>query len=323
MARNPTPRWLAVLIGGLVIVLTAPAASAVRPGTWEDRPPAPIRRNEASHVFVNGEFHLLGMRKQHDVYDPTTETWSRGAPLPLRVSMVQAVVLGGKIYVIGGVRRWRLPSKVSGRVQIYDPATNTWSEGAKMPRPRGAGGVAVYKGKIYYAGGIRRGGQPVPYFDVYNPASDTWKKLPNMPVGRDHFHAAVASGAFWAIGGRRYRPNLIVNRVDRFNFRRGMWLRSKTKRPPVPTAGYAIARYGRTLVLFGGEGGYTVKGAVQAYHTKRDRWRKFARMPHPRHGMQAAKCAGGAYIATGSTKQGNFATSIHDVFFLKTPQPCG
>ena len=49
-----------------------------------------------------------------------------------------------------------------------------------MPRPRGAGGVAVYDGRIYYAGGLAEG-KAVSWFDVYDPATDTWTQLPDMP----------------------------------------------------------------------------------------------------------------------------------------------
>ncbi len=56
MARTRTPRTaVATLAGCLVAALFAADAHAVRPGTWEDRADAPVRRNEASYVYVNGE----------------------------------------------------------------------------------------------------------------------------------------------------------------------------------------------------------------------------------------------------------------------------
>ena len=70
----------------------------------------------------------------------------------------------------------------SAQVYIYDPATNTFTQGAPMPRPRGAGGVAVHQGKIYYAGGLSAGSAGS-WFDVYDPATNTWTQLPNMPPG--------------------------------------------------------------------------------------------------------------------------------------------
>jgi large repetitive protein len=273
-------------------------------------------------VNLDGALHLLaGKRRRHDVYDVATQTWSTAAPLPVRVNMVQAVALDGKIYVIGGMRRWRTPTVESAEVWIYDQVTNSWSTGAPMPRPRGAGGVAVYRGKIYYAGGISDG-RAVRWFDVYNPATDRWHRLRRMPVARDHFQAVVAKGALYAIGGRQYVKSDLVRRSDRYNFRRNEWRHRRLRQMPVPTAGYAIARIAQFLVLFGGETGGGVTAATQALNLRKNRWRRFANMPHARHGFQAATCAGGAYLATGSDQPGNHATAVHDVFFLGAPQPC-
>lgn len=322
MATTRPPRTaVATLAGCLVVALFAADAHAVRPGTWEDRADAPVRRNEASYVYVNGEFHLLGARKQHDVYDPTADTWSQEPPLPVRVKMVQAVALDGKIYMIGGIRRWKVPTVESGLVQIYDTATDTWSRGKALPRARGAGGTAVHKGKIFYVGGIKDG-RAVPWVHVYDPATNRWRRLPDMPVGRDHFQAVVVRGSLYAIGGRRYAFNALVNRVDRYSIKQRKWRPKSLKKLPVPTAGYAVGRLGKWIVLFGGEGGGGVKPAVQGYNPKTNRWRRFKNMATPRHGFQGAKCDGGVYLATGSDKQGNHATAIHDVFFLGAPQPC-
>ena len=39
------------------------------------------------------------------------------------------------------------------RVDIYDPATDTWAKGPKMPTRRNPGGVAVVNTRIYVIGG--------------------------------------------------------------------------------------------------------------------------------------------------------------------------
>jgi N-acetylneuraminic acid mutarotase len=320
----PLRKPLATLITAtMFLVVSAPAGQAAPPGSWEAREPAPFPRHESSYVQVDGLFHLLGGKwRQHNVYDPDSDSWSKAAPLLVKVNRVQAVTLGGKIYVVGGTVKWREPTIESKAVRIYDPATNTWSKGAPMPRPRGAGGVAVYKGKIYYAGGISDG-RAVKWFDVYSPAKDSWRRLPNMPVKRQHFQSAVLGGNFYAIGGADYQTGALVKRTVRFNFEKGTWRRAGLRKPPVVTEGFAATVLaGRVVVL----GGVNAKGIatkrVQAYNPKTNRWQRWATLPSPRHAFGAATCAGGIYIAAGSDAKGRHPTAKNEVFFLGSPQAC-
>jgi hypothetical protein len=169
-------------------IVTAPMALADLPGSWQTRAPAPVKRAEIAFVELNGKLHLLGDIRAHHVYDPATNTWSTKKRMPVAVDHVQGVTVGGKIYFIGGLASW--PSPHVSTVRIYDPASNSWSLGASMgTRGRGAGGVAVHQGKIYYAGGLHDG-VAVKWFDVYDPAANTWTVLPDMPRVREHFHAA-------------------------------------------------------------------------------------------------------------------------------------
>jgi N-acetylneuraminic acid mutarotase len=257
----------------------------------------------------------------HEVYDPATNTWSSVAPLPESLDHIQAVVVGGKIYYAGGLEGW--PGPASAQVYIYDPATNSFTQGAPMPagRERGAGGVAVYQGKIYYAGGLN-GGFAKPWFDVYDPAANTWSQLPNMPVARDHFQAQVANGRFWVTGGRDTAINNTITSTIAYDFSTGTW---QTGFAPLPTArgGFASAVLGDEILVIGGEGGGTTFHTVEAYNTTTDTWRTLAPMPTARHGIQAAVCNGGVYVAAGGTVQGGSGpTDVHEVFFLGAPTPC-
>lgn len=307
----------------LLLTTFASTASAVRPGTWETRTPAPFPRHESSYVQSEGLIHLLGGKwKQHNVYDPDTDTWSKSAPMPVKVNRVQAVTVGGKIYMIGGTIKWRAPTIESKAVLIYDPGTNSWSRGKPMPRPRGAGGVGVFKGKIYYAGGIADG-RSVKWFDVYNPATNKWRRLPDMPIARQHFGAVVANGNFFAFGGAKYATGNLVKKSVRFNFKKGTWRKKGVRTPPVLTQGFAAAKLSGRVVLFGGVAATGAKQVVQAYNPRTNTWVKWASMPTPRHALQAATCKGAAYLATGSDSKGRHPIASNDVFFLGVAaNPC-
>ena len=80
-------------------------------------------------------------------------------------------------------------------IYIYDPAANTWKQGAEIPvsRRRGSTGAVVRDGMIYLLGGIQNGHSSgwVPWFDAYNPQTNAWTILSDAPRSRDHFHAIL------------------------------------------------------------------------------------------------------------------------------------
>jgi N-acetylneuraminic acid mutarotase len=309
----------ALLVG---VAIPAPAGAQISaPGTWATRASAPEPRQEVSYVQTGGKFYLAGGGTEQWAYDANTDSWSSVAPLPAPRDHIQGVAVGGRIYYIGGLTSW--PSGHVETVYIYDPVTDTFRHGAPMPpgRGRGAGGVAAYKGKIYYAGGLHAG-SAVPWLDVYDPATDTWTSLPDMPRARDHFHAAVVGGKLYAIGGRNTDIDATTTANDAYDIKAGTW---STGLAPLPTArgGFAAAVVGNEVVIVGGEGGGRTFNDVEAYDTVTNTWRTLASMPTGRHGIQAATCNGGVYVAAGGTAQGgSHPTAAHEVLFLGEPAEC-
>ncbi len=265
-----------------------------------------------------------GRTDLHERYDPQSNTWERVAPLPAELDHVQGVKLGGKIYYVGGLSG---PATQANTVYVYDPATDSFDKGAPMPagRGRGAGGVGVYNGKIYYAGG-KHNGKAVPWFDRYNPATERWTKLPNMPRPRDHFQGVVVDGKFYAIGGRDTTIDAITRKVDVYDLSDPTAHAWRTPSTALPTAraGFATAVLGRKILVVGGEGGDKAYDTVEAYYTAANSWSTLKPMPTARHGIQAVVCDGGVYIAAGGEIQGGSnPTDAHEVFFLGEPTSCG
>jgi N-acetylneuraminic acid mutarotase len=304
----------------LAACLPAPASSP-----WQGRAPATFARQEVSYVYspTTGKLYLAGGDTTvQEAYDPTTNSWSNVAPLPAALDHIQAVELNGRIYYIGGLVQW--PGPAVGTVYVYDPVANTFTTGTPMPagRERGAGGVAVFGDKVYYAGGLHDG-VAVPWFDVYDTVTQTWATLPDMPEARDHFHAAVVNGRFYAIGGRHTAINATTTVNQAFDIGTGSWI---TGLAPLPTArgGFATAALDTEILIIGGEGAGKTYNTVEAYNTTTNTWRSLAPMPTPRHGIQAAICNGDIYLADGGTIQGaGGATNVHEVFFPSSPAACG
>lgn len=109
-------------------------------------------------------------------------------------------------------------------VEMYDPATNTWTERAPLPTPRQAMGADLgADGRIYVVGGAPSYAHPRPMavVEIYDPESDIWETGPSMHYAR-RGHAVVATpeGKLYAIGGvvgrrqRTLREQLAGDFVD-------------------------------------------------------------------------------------------------------------
>ena len=86
----------------------------------------------------------------NDIYNPTTNTWQAGPPLPTARSGIAGVLYQDKIFVAGGECR---DKKTYPEFEAYDLKTNRWSAFAPMPAGRHGFGGVVVGNSIYYAGG--------------------------------------------------------------------------------------------------------------------------------------------------------------------------
>jgi hypothetical protein len=94
-------------------------------------------------------------------------------------------VLNGKIYAVGGQHLGDQNTPQS-EVDVYDPATNSWSQTAPMPRPIShvTANVFVRNGLVVVTTGRMANGVLIPNVIEYDPATNTWSELPPVPGPR-------------------------------------------------------------------------------------------------------------------------------------------
>lgn len=132
-------------------------------------------------------------------FDPQNKTWTDLPKLPTPRSTHDAVVVGDKIYVVGG---WSMNggeafnSDFSEDALVFDLAKKdaTWEKLPTPPFQRRALAVAEHQGKIYVLGGLTDGGGVVKDVDIYDPATQAWTKGPEMPGSKLQGFAASAFG---------------------------------------------------------------------------------------------------------------------------------
>ncbi len=116
-------------------------------------------------------------------YVPATDDWFEIASMPVGLDHSAGAEFDGRFYVFGG-RQCGANTACEGRteVQIYDPASDSWSFGSPMLEGcSGMGSAIVMNQRIYVIGGE---GAPCTGTSVqeYDPFADSWRFVTDLPT---------------------------------------------------------------------------------------------------------------------------------------------
>ncbi len=207
-----------------------------------------------SKIFVAGGFQP-GIGKSVNllqIYDPTSGAWSQGRPAPLEVSGGSAAQANGKLYLIGG---WTNDASggqsLTDRVQIYDPASDSWSFGASAPLATAGSGTVAVGSRIYLING-RIGGDAVTNRSfVYDTSADSWQELPQTTlVGVYEASAGYVNNRIYLVGGRSSVNGPSIQLLQTYELSLSQW--RKGLFPLLPTAASAAAVSDGRLFVVGG-----------------------------------------------------------------------
>ena len=183
----------------------------VSTGTWSARAPFPLRHFFVGVGVVDGLLfavvsggELGGGEPPQGVpvqaYDPSTDTWSARASVPTTRDFMGVGVVNDVLYVVGGVEYTPPPHRMSGTLNAYDPATDSWSVRASMPTRRSFVGVGTVDGILYVVGGLDDVGTPLTTVEAYDPLTDSWSSRAPVPVASmDGPEIGVVDGILYAV----------------------------------------------------------------------------------------------------------------------------
>jgi N-acetylneuraminic acid mutarotase len=283
-----------------------------------------VRRSELGAAVIDGKVYAVGgltvdevALNTLEIYDPATDQWSRGPALPMPRHHAGVAAVDGKLYVLGGFMPSDYPWEASNSVQVFDPATSTWTQRNWMPVPRAAFTASVVGGKIYCIGGHEgRLNQ------AYDPATDTWETLPELPTRREHLASASLGTSILVIGGRvTTNPNnfggTTTNRatLEAYDTETRAW--TQLPAMPTPRGGLGAAVLGGKLYAIGGEFPGVYRD-VEEYDPATRAWRAMRHMATPRHGIATVAVDGRIYVIGGGTRFGFSDTPVNEAF---TPAP--
>lgn len=161
-------------------------------------------------VVLHGSLYAVGgygddggRVKSVEKYDQENNLWSEVAGLNSVRSALGCAVLNGNIYVAGGYGPTQ--PNFAGNLKLdtvekYDPATDTWTQIAKLAQARAHVCCIGYQGKLWAIGGYD-GEHASQRVECYDPRTDTWTDGPSLNEKRSVVVCSVVGSKLYAVGG--------------------------------------------------------------------------------------------------------------------------
>lgn len=309
------------MLGSRMLAVASPTpkvepASIILPATptdtprWAHRADLPGSRKGMGLVEYENGFILVGGETSQGVdaallyYDPLKNTWENLAPKPTAVTEIQAVVLGEKVYVPGGLQQ---NGQATNRLEVYDPRQNIWESKAALPTPLSGYALVAYEGDLYLFGG-KNGAQYSQEVYHYDPQQDRWDQRTPMSAPRAYAAAATVNGKIYVMGG--YDGQQALARNEAYFPSRDIKEETPWESlPPLPQARYGmgVATLANMIYLLGG---YDNSHALASpngmqYLAQQGTWSEMDTPPAPVGAFSALVGSGNfLYSFGGETPQG-------------------
>lgn len=179
--------------------------------TWTFRASMPTPRYNFAIVAYQDKIYCIGgyianvssrggtMRTGvNEVYDPATNTWETKTPMPTPRSDLQANLVDGKIYLIGGfLTNMTSPSfySTTSLNEMYDPEKDIWTQKTPSPQMVYDYALAALDEKIYVFCGSYDKGRTTDT-QIYDAQTDTWSTGSSAPTYFMHGSAVATVGVF-------------------------------------------------------------------------------------------------------------------------------
>ncbi len=152
---------------------------------WTARAPMPTARSAGAAAVIGDLIYVAGGRppqgQDFAVYNVVSNQWTTLPVLPTGRNHLAVSAIDGRIYVAGGRLGGGFTSQMVPTLEMFDPATGSWTNRAPMLEPRGGvNGIAI--GDCFFVFG---GEGPTDVFhnnEMYVASMNRWFRLEPLPV---------------------------------------------------------------------------------------------------------------------------------------------
>lgn len=275
---NPECFFGAASVNGEIYAIGSSFTYVFNPDSdsWVSKMSMPSHRQGFAIAAYQGKIYVIGGWNSSDptglhvplgtneMYNPTTDSWTTKASMPIPTMNLQANVVNGKIFLISGLLGTNaLKEYLSNATWIYDPSKNSWSQAAPIPTPVFVYASAAVDNKIFIEGGEEGSSSYLSDLNqIYNTETNTWSLGEPLPVTIKNGAASATSGVWapvrlYVIGGTSDGSDS-VGTTQLYDPQMGNW--TLVESMPTFREGLAVAVVNDTLYAMGG-----VSEALEGY----------------------------------------------------------
>jgi N-acetylneuraminic acid mutarotase len=233
-------------------------------------------------------------------------TWVELSPTPIKRTESSAVLVGNKIYLLGGFT----PKGVSRKVDVWDLESSVWSRTTPLPRGLHHTTVSVVDNKLYVIGGFDSATwRPSNINYAYDPQTHRWTKKALMPTARGSLAAGVVNGKIHLVGGAHRKLFNLVNTPahEVYDPKTDSWVTLAS----MPTARdhLTVSIINNKLHAIGGRVDVDYNKNLnthEAYDSKTNKWRNYEPLPTARSGITSQVLNGLIHVFGGESGKGTF-----------------
>lgn len=220
-------------------------------------------------------------------YFPDSGTWvSAGALGAPRTQARATVLLDGRVLVTGGGSEGSPGYRSTKAVEIFDPATGTWTPTGSMSTARALHTATLLSdGEVLVTGGasIYHGskGAVASTAEIYDPKSGTWHSAAKMSVARYHHTATrLSDGRVLIAGGWALTTNSdkSLATAEIYDPAKNRWTATGSMATGRARGSMMTLPDGRVLVVGGVDPAYKVMATAEIWDGSSGRWQPTGRL---------------------------------------------
>lgn len=197
----------------------AKALDLANPTAWTAIPNLPFPTRGGFAAAVGGKIYIVGggsidpsagtagLNTNVFVFDPSNSSFTTKTASPVVPVMGAAgFVVGGKIYLVGGLGVVGQSYAYVNTVQVYDPVANSWTKLNDAPFTGAFMASTVLGSDMYMIDGYRVVGTALNYTNAaykgtVSGNTVTWTPIANYPIATGKASAGVLNGKVYVAGG--------------------------------------------------------------------------------------------------------------------------